>query len=174
MIAPANELMDRRRLTAGEALLLTLEHYRIAAIIPTEAADHRLGHTMTKRANGAAAKTVLVVEDHDLNMKLFSDLLETRGHRVLQARDGTEGLQLARQHRPDLILMDIQLPEISGFEVTKWIRAEEGLRYIPIIAVTAFAMKGDEEEIREAGCDAYISKPVSVRNFLELIDRFLV
>jgi two-component system, cell cycle response regulator DivK len=128
---------------------------------------------MAKRANGATAKTVLIVEDHYLNMKLFSDLLEVRGHRILQARDGAEGLKLARQHRPDLILMDVQLPGMSGIEVTKWIRAEQDLSYTPIIAVTAFAMTGDEERIREAGCDAYISKPVSVRNFLEIIDRFL-
>jgi two-component system, cell cycle response regulator DivK len=129
---------------------------------------------MAKRANGTTAKTVLIVEDHHLNMKLFTDLLEAHGHRVLQARDGAEGMMLARQHHPDLILMDIRLPGISGFEVTKWIREEQGLRYTPIIAVTAFAMRADEEEIRAAGFDDYISKPVSIRNFVEVVDRFLL
>jgi two-component system, cell cycle response regulator DivK len=129
---------------------------------------------MAKRANGTTAKTVLIVEDHHLNMKLFTDLLEAHGHRVLQARDGAEGMMLARQHHPDLILMDIRLPGISGFEVTKWIREEQGLRYTPIVALTAFAMRDDEEKIREAGYDAYMSKPISVRNFLALVDRFLV
>jgi two-component system cell cycle response regulator DivK len=128
---------------------------------------------MTRQRNGASPKVVLVVEDHDLNMKLFNDLLETRGHRVLQARNGAEGMNLARQHHPDLILMDIRLPGISGFEATKWIREEQGLRYTPIIAVTAFAMRGDEERIREAGYDAYMAKPISVWNFLELVDQFL-
>ena len=122
---------------------------------------------------GTTLKTILVVEDHELNMKLFHDLLETRGYSILQARDGIEGLKLARQHRPDLIIMDIQLPEISGLEITKWIKADEALKAIPIIAVTAFAMKGDEEKIREGGCEAYIAKPISIRNFLETVERYL-
>jgi two-component system cell cycle response regulator DivK len=124
---------------------------------------------MTQRQHGV----ILVVEDHDLNMKLFHDLLEAHGHRVLQARDGPEGLKLARQHHPDLILMDIRLPGVSGFEVTKWIREEQGLRYTPIIAITAFAMRGDEEQVRAAGCDAYIAKPISIRNFIEVVEQFL-
>ena len=84
-----------------------------------------------------------------------------------------EALKLARQHRPDLILMDIQLPEVSGLEVTKWIKEDDDLKAIPIIAVTAFAMKGDEEKIREGGCEAYIAKPISVAKFLETVERFL-
>ena len=123
-----------------------------------------------KNGNG---KTVLVVEDNDLNMKLFHDLLEAHGYRILQTKDGMEALQLARQHRPDLILMDIQLPEVSGLEVTKWIKEDEDLKAIPVVAVTAFAMKGDEEKIREGGCEAYIAKPISVTNFLETVGRFL-
>jgi len=84
-----------------------------------------------------------------------------------------EALKLARQHKPDLILMDIQLPEVSGLEVTKWIKEDDNLRSIPIIAVTAFAMKGDEEKIREGGCEAYIAKPISVTNFLKTVQQFL-
>jgi two-component system cell cycle response regulator DivK len=118
-------------------------------------------------------KTVLIVEDNDLNMKLFHDLLEAHGYDTLQTKDGMEALRLARQHRPDLILMDIQLPEVSGLEVTKWIKEDDELRSIPIIAVTAFAMKGDEEKIREGGCEAYIAKPISVVHFLQTVERYL-
>jgi len=84
-----------------------------------------------------------------------------------------EALDIAREHRPDLILMDIQLPEVSGLEVTKWLKEDEALRGIPVVAVTAFAMKGDEEVIRQGGCEAYISKPISVTSFLETVRRFL-
>jgi two-component system, cell cycle response regulator DivK len=120
-----------------------------------------------------APKKVLIVEDNDLNMKLFNDLLEAHGYRTLQTRDGVEALRMARQHRPDLILMDIQLPEVSGLEVTKWLKEDEDLRSIPVIAVTAFAMKGDEEKIRDGGCEAYIAKPISVASFMRTIERFL-
>lgn len=126
----------------------------------------------SKSANGKS-KTVLVVEDNELNMKLFHDLLEAHGYNILQTKDGVEALNLARSHHPDLILMDIQLPEVSGLEVTKWIKDDDTLREIPVIAVTAFAMKGDEEKIREGGCEAYISKPISVTHFLETVQRFL-
>ena len=119
------------------------------------------------------AKTILIVEDNELNMKLFNDLLEAHGYRVVQTRDGMSALELARQHKPDLILMDIQLPEISGIEVTKWLKEDDTLKAIPVIAVTAFAMKGDEQKIREGGCEAYISKPISVMSFLQTIDKFL-
>jgi|TARA_R110002072_G_scaffold65657_4_gene162063 two-component system cell cycle response regulator DivK len=124
-------------------------------------------------SEASAAKTVLVVEDNDLNMKLFHDLLEAHGYNILQTKDGMEALRIAREHRPDLILMDIQLPEVSGLEVTKWIKEDDNLRSIPVIAVTAFAMKGDEEKIREGGCEAYIAKPISVTSFLETVGRFL-
>lgn len=119
------------------------------------------------------AKTVLIVEDNELNMKLFHDLLEAHGYDILQTRDGIEALKIARQERPDLILMDIQLPEVSGLEVTKWLKEDDNLRHIPVIAVTAFAMKGDEEKIREGGCEAYIAKPISVSHFLETVRKFL-
>lgn len=118
-------------------------------------------------------KTVLIVEDNDLNMKLFHDLLEAHGYNTIQTKDGMEALRLAREHSPDLILMDIQLPEVSGLEVTKWIKEDETLKSIPVIAVTAFAMKGDEEKIREGGCEAYIAKPISVENFLKTVKEFL-
>jgi two-component system cell cycle response regulator DivK len=121
----------------------------------------------------APSKTVLIVEDNELNMKLFNDLLEAHGYRTLQTRDGIEALTLARRHRPDLILMDIQLPEVSGLEVTKWMKEDEELRAIPVIAVTAFAMKGDDEKIRNGGCEAYMAKPISVARFLETVGRFL-
>ena len=117
-------------------------------------------------------KTVLVVEDNDLNMKLFHDLLEAHGYSVLQAKDGMEGWRMAREHRPDLILMDIQLPGISGLEATKRLKADETLKSIPVIAITAFAMAGDEEKIREGGCDSYIVKPISLPNFLQTVERF--
>lgn len=118
-------------------------------------------------------KKVLIVEDNDLNMKLFNDLLVAHGYGTLQSKDGVGALALARQHRPDLILMDIQLPEVSGLQVTQWIKQDDDLRTIPIIAVTAFAMKGDEEKMRDGGCEAYIAKPISVTNFLRTVERFL-
>ena len=118
-------------------------------------------------------KKVLIVEDNELNMKLFHDLLEAQGYDILETREGLQALALAREHRPDLILMDIQLPEISGLEVTKWLKEDDDLAHIPVIAVTAFAMKGDEERIREGGCEAYLSKPISVMLFLDTVRRFL-
>lgn len=119
------------------------------------------------------AKTVLIVEDNELNMKLFHDLLEAHGYATLQTKDGIEAMKIARQKRPDLILMDIQLPEVSGLEVTKWLKEDPELRAIPVVAVTAFAMKGDEDKIRQGGCEAYIAKPISVAKFLETVQRFL-
>ena len=118
-------------------------------------------------------KRVMIVEDNELNMKLFNDLLEAQNYETLQTSNGLEALDLARAHRPDLILMDIQLPEVSGLEVTKWLKEDENLRDIPVIAVTAFAMKGDEERIRQGGCEAYISKPISVAKFLETVRAYL-
>ena len=116
-----------------------------------------------------AGRKVLVVEDNVLNMKLFHDLLEVHGYTVSQAMDGLEALRLARQHRPDLILMDIQLPEVTGLEVTERLKADEELRTIPVVAVTAFVMKGDEEKIRQAGCDGYLTKPISIAGFLQVV-----
>ena len=115
------------------------------------------------------AKTVLIVEDNELNMKLFHDLLDAHGYSILQTKDGMEALDIAREHHPDLILMDIQLPEVSGLEVTKWLKEDDSLETIPVVAVTAFAMKGDEERIREGGCEAYLSKPISIAKFIETV-----
>ena len=119
------------------------------------------------------SKKVLIVEDNELNMKLFHNLLASQGYETLQTREGLQALAMAREHRPDLILMDIQLPEISGLEVTKWLKEDEELAHIPVVAVTAFAMKGDEERIREGGCEAYISKPISVMGFLDTVKRYV-
>ena len=119
------------------------------------------------------SKKVLIVEDNELNMKLFNDLLEAHGYATVQTRNGMEALDLVRVHRPDLILMDIQLPEVSGLQVTQWIKDDPSLRHIPVIAITAFAMKGDEEKIRQGGCEAYLSKPISVVKFLETVRNFI-
>jgi two-component system cell cycle response regulator DivK len=118
-------------------------------------------------------KTVLIVEDNELNMKLFHDLLEAHDIGTVQTNDGRNVLELAREHKPDLILMDIQLPEVSGLEVTKWLKDDEELKHIPVIAITAFAMKGDEQKIREGGCEDYISKPISVANFMSVVQSYL-
>jgi two-component system cell cycle response regulator DivK len=119
------------------------------------------------------AKTVLIVEDNELNMKLFRDLLEAHGYQTSGTSNGFEALDLVRKLHPDLILMDIQLPQVSGLEVTRWIKDDPELRAIPVVAVTAFAMKGDEERIREGGCEAYLSKPISVGKFIETVRRFI-
>jgi len=124
-------------------------------------------------ADTGKSKTVLIVEDNELNMKLFRDLLEAHGYETLQTRNGYEAIDIARSKHPDLILMDIQLPEVSGLDVTKWIKEDDDLKTIPVIAVTAFAMKGDEERIRQGGCEAYISKPISVAHFLETVKSYL-
>ena len=133
------------------------------------------GRPDSRRADDAItmAKMILIVEDNELNMKSFHDLLEAHGYRTLQTRDGLSALEIAREHRPDLILMDIQLPEVSGLEVTKWLKEDDELHVIPVIAVTAFAMKGDEERIRQGGCEAYVSKPISVPKFIETIKTYL-
>jgi len=132
------------------------------------------GRAVDARTAGLVGKTVLVVEDNDLNMKLFCDLLEAHNFRTLQTRDGLRAMDMVREHRPDLILMDIQLPEVSGLEVTRRLKEDDELKHIPVIAITAFAMKGDEEKIREGGCEAYIAKPISVQKFLEVVQQFLV
>lgn len=118
-------------------------------------------------------KSVLIVEDNELNMKLFHDLLNAHGYETILTRHGLDAIALARAHRPNLILMDIQLPEVSGLEVTRWLKEDDDLKSIPVVAVTAYAMKGDEERIRSGGCEAYISKPISVSMFLDTVRRFI-
>jgi len=118
-------------------------------------------------------KKILIVEDNELNMKLFADLLDAHGYETQQTREGLKAIGMARTFKPDLILMDIQLPEVSGLEVTKWIKDDETLAGIPIVAVTAFAMKGDEKRIRDGGCEAYIAKPITITSFLETVRKFV-
>jgi two-component system cell cycle response regulator DivK len=122
---------------------------------------------------GRMKKTALIVEDNALNLKLMRDLLEASDIATLQTKDGTRALEMVREHRPDIILMDIQLPDVSGLDVTRQLKADAELRDIPIIAVTALALRGDEERVMEAGCDAYISKPISVASFLQEVRKFL-
>jgi two-component system cell cycle response regulator DivK len=121
-------------------------------------------------ANGSGKK-VLVVEDNELNMKLFCDLLGAFGFQTVESRDGLRAVDLAREHRPDLIIMDIQLPEISGLDLTRSIKEEPATAKIPIMAVTAFAMRQDERHVREAGCEAYMSKPIQMMPFIETVRR---
>jgi two-component system, cell cycle response regulator DivK len=118
-------------------------------------------------------KTIMIVEDNELNMKLFRDLIEAAGYASVTTMNGFDALDLARKSKPDLILMDIQLPGVSGLEVTQWLKQDSELAMIPVVAVTAFAMKGDEERIRRGGCEGYISKPISVGPFIQTIKSFL-
>jgi len=124
-------------------------------------------------ADATLPKTVLIVEDNALNMKLFADLLEAGGYAVLRAAEGVAAFTLAGMHRPDLILMDIQLPGVSGLEVAGWLKADADLAHIPIIAVTAYAMKGDEQRILQGGCEVYLAKPVAVASFMKTARRYL-
>ncbi len=118
-------------------------------------------------------KKILIVEDNDLNLKLFRDLLAAHGYDTIETKEGLEAITLTKHEHPDLILMDIQLPEISGLDVTRRLKADASICDIPIVAVTAFAMKDDEEKILAAGCEAYLSKPISIVSFMETVRRFL-
>src|SRR6266446_9762017 len=118
-------------------------------------------------------KCVLIVEDNPLNMKLFSAMIESQDYDVLQASDGRAALDLAHQQHPDLIIMDLQLPDMSGLKVTRSLKADSATRDIMIIATTAYALRGDEEKIEASGCDGYMAKPISVSDLLELIDALL-
>ena len=118
-------------------------------------------------------KTVMIVEDDAANMRLFHDLVETAGYATVQVSDGAEALAAVSKQRPDLVIMDIKLPNVSGLEVTKALKQDEDLRAIPVIAVTAFAMKNDEERIRRGGCDEYLSKPISTLQLLEMVKQYL-
>jgi two-component system cell cycle response regulator DivK len=116
---------------------------------------------------------ILHVEDNPANRMIVRDLLEFQGYQVIEVSDGEEALAAADRERPDLILMDIQLPRISGLEASRRIKAQEELRHIPIIAVTSFALSGDDQRAAEAGCDAYIAKPYRPRDLLQLIKKLL-
>ncbi len=115
------------------------------------------------------AKTILVVEDNELNLKLFCDLLTAHGYRAIAVRDGRDVMDKVRQHAPALIIMDIQLPHVSGIELIAGLKDDSALAAIPIMAVTAYAGRGDEERIRAAGAEAYVSKPISVIRFIEAV-----
>lgn len=117
-------------------------------------------------------KAILVVEDNELNLRLFCDLLNAHGFSAHPIRDGRDAVEKAREVRPALIIMDIQLPHVSGLELIRQIKADAMLRMVPIMAVTAYAGKGDEEEIRAAGAEAYVAKPISVIKFIETVGRF--
>ncbi len=116
--------------------------------------------------------TILIVEDNELNLKLLKDILDFQGYSTVVTGLGAAAVDLARQHRLDLILLDIQLPDISGEEAARRLKADERTRAIPIIAVTAFAMPGDREKVLHSGCDAYLSKPLNIREFLALVERY--
>lgn len=118
-------------------------------------------------------KRVLVVEDHVDNRRILRDLLTSVGYETIEALTGEDGVALAEVHHPDLILMDIQLPGVDGYEATRRIKANPALRYIPIIAVTSYALSGDDAKAAEAGCDAYIAKPYSPRELLAKVRQYL-
>lgn len=118
-------------------------------------------------------KKILVVEDNELNLKLFCDLLRAHGYEAEPVRDGRDAMEKARDFDPDLIIMDIQMPHISGLELIEQLKADEALKAVPIMAVTAYAAKGDEERIRDAGAEGYESKPISVVRFVEAVGTLL-
>jgi two-component system cell cycle response regulator DivK len=121
----------------------------------------------------AAAKRILIVEDNELNMKLLNDVLEAHGYDVLSTAEGAVALEWARQYRPDIILMDLQLPDMSGLEAARQLKADPKTSAIPVVAVTAFAMAGDERKALDNGCDAYVAKPIVLRDLLDLIAGFI-
>lgn len=118
-------------------------------------------------------KKVLIVEDNELNLKLFSDLLEANNLKTLHNTDGKLVKEIARQEKPALIIMDIQLPGISGIDIIQSLKADEELKKIPIVAVTAFAMQEDKDSILNAGCEEYISKPISISLFLDTVKKYI-
>jgi two-component system, cell cycle response regulator DivK len=119
------------------------------------------------------SKRILVVEDTEDNRQILRDLLNAAGYVLIEAVDGEAGVAMAAEHKPDLILMDIQLPQIDGYEATRRIKAQPELKHIPIVAVTSYALSGDEEKTRAAGCDAYIAKPYSPRQLLAKVRELL-
>ncbi len=119
------------------------------------------------------AKKILLVEDNENNMMLLRDILALRGYEIIEARDGKEGVAVAKESLPDLILMDIQLPEVDGFIATKMIKSDPQTKNIKIIGITSYAMKGDKEKILDAGFDGYIAKPIDTRLLPELVKKHL-
>jgi two-component system, cell cycle response regulator DivK len=119
------------------------------------------------------AKKILVVEDNELNLKLFCDLLRAHGYEAEAVRDGREAVERTRAFAPDLVIMDIQMPHVSGLELIEQLKSDEALKAIPVMAVTAYAAKGDEERIRDAGAEGYVSKPISLMKFVESVGALL-
>ena len=115
----------------------------------------------------------MVVEDNELNMKLVRDLIKIAGYRMLEACDAEYGIPLIREQRPDLVLMDIQLPGMDGLSATKILKEDSNLKHIPIVALTSYAMEGDKEKALEAGCAGYITKPIDTRNFLKTLSQYI-
>lgn len=118
----------------------------------------------------STSKKVLVVEDNELNMKLFCDLLNAYGFEAVKSMDGLRAVEMAKEIHPDLIIMDIMLPEVSGLDLARWIKDDDAVRNIPILAVTAFAMKQDEEDVKDAGCEAYMTKPIQMGPFIKIVE----
>ena len=126
----------------------------------------------TDAPQSSEPKRILIVEDNELNLKLLNDILAVHGYDTMPTGSGTTALDLARQFHPDLILLDIQLPDISGMEVARRLKADEQTRDIPLVAVTAFAMPGDRRMTLESGCDDYVAKPINIHDFLALVARY--
>ncbi len=120
-----------------------------------------------------SSATILIIEDNELNMKLVRSMLQLGKYRILEAEDAEGGIELAREQSPDLILMDIQLPRMDGLDATRIIKSDPALTHIPVIALTSYAMRGDEEKALSAGCSGYIAKPIDTRNFLDFISEQL-
>jgi len=121
----------------------------------------------------SATKQILIVEDNALNLKLLHDVLEAHGYATITTGEGRAAVSLAREHWPDLVLMDLQLPDMSGLDAVAELKRDERTRSIPVVAVTAFALVGDERKALNGGCDGYVSKPIALRNFLDLVERFI-
>ena len=118
-------------------------------------------------------KLILIVEDEPRNVTLLRDLLQVSGYKTIEATDGKQGVELAKARKPDLILMDIQMPEMDGLEATRILKADATTRNIPVLALTAYAMKGDEERILQAGCDGYITKPIDIQGLVKEVAEYL-
>lgn len=119
-------------------------------------------------------KLILIIEDDPKSLKLVRDLLQVSGYATIEAADGKQGIELARSRKPDLILMDIQLPVMDGLEATRILKSDVNTRHIPIICVTSYAMKGDEEKAYQAGCDAYITKPYDIKELVAKVAEYLL
>ena len=118
-------------------------------------------------------KWVLIIEDNPLNMKLFSAIIAAQGYHVLHATDGSQGLDLAHQEHPDLIIIDVQLPDMSGLDLTRRLKADNDTRDIPIIVTTAHGLSDGDEEVRASGCDGFMAKPIAIAEFVNLIELFI-